>query len=144
MPAAVAATDERRQQHGSTSHPGVDPARRADPHRGQRANRKPNRVDHDASSGVDETTSTLPPRESKWFVETLRAATTDGTCVLMVSHKLSELLSAAQRVVLLIDGSVVADRPVSPHYGRPVLSIAGVNSDPITLNPYSEPGQIDT
>ena len=37
---------------------------------------------------VDETTSTLPPRESKWFVETLRAATTDGTCVLMVSHKL--------------------------------------------------------
>ena len=63
---------------------------------------------------VDETTSTLPPRESKWFVETLRAATHDGTCVLMVSHKLSELMSAAQRVVLLIDGSVVADRPVSP------------------------------
>lgn len=63
---------------------------------------------------VDETTSTLPPRESRWFVETLRAATSDGTCVLMVSHKLSELLSAAKRVVMLIDGSVVADRPVSP------------------------------
>jgi ribose transport system ATP-binding protein len=62
---------------------------------------------------VDETTSTLPPRESRWFVDTLRAATADGTCVLMVSHKLSELLSAAQRVVLLIDGDKVADQPVT-------------------------------
>lgn len=63
---------------------------------------------------VDETTSTLPPRESRWFVETLRRATQDGTAVLMVSHKLSELLSVARRVVLLIDGKVVADRGVSP------------------------------
>lgn len=62
---------------------------------------------------VDETTSTLPPRESRWFVETLRRATQDGTTVLMVSHKLSELLSVARRVILLIDGSVVADRAVS-------------------------------
>lgn len=63
---------------------------------------------------VDETTSTLPPKESKWFVETLKSATRSGTAVLMVSHKLSEILSVAERVVMLIDGIVVADRPVTP------------------------------
>ena len=63
---------------------------------------------------VDETTSTLPPKESRWFVETLKAATQQGTAVLMVSHKLSEIMSVAARVVMLIDGVVVADRPVTP------------------------------
>jgi ribose transport system ATP-binding protein len=63
---------------------------------------------------VDETTSTLPPKESKWFIEILKSATRSGTAVLMVSHKLSEILSVAERVVMLIDGVVVADRPVTP------------------------------
>jgi ribose transport system ATP-binding protein len=64
---------------------------------------------------VDETTSTLPPKESSWFIETLKKATRSGTAVLMVSHKLSEILSVAERVVMLIDGVVVADRPVTPN-----------------------------
>ncbi|MFF1553169.1 ATP-binding cassette domain-containing protein [Rhodococcus erythropolis] len=63
---------------------------------------------------VDEATSTLPPNEARWFIEALRAETAKGTCVLMVSHKLSELMSVARRLVLIIDGEKVADRYVTP------------------------------
>lgn len=80
---------------------------------------------------VDETTSTLPPRESRWFVDTLRKSTETGTCVLMVSHKLSELLSAARRIVLLLDGNVVADRPVSPSDQAEVIRLLASHEEQV-------------
>jgi len=82
---------------------------------------------------VDETTSTLPPKESRWFVETLRRATQDGTAVLMVSHKLSELLSAARRVVLLIDGQLVADRAVAPDDYADVVMLLASHEDSLVV-----------
>jgi len=78
---------------------------------------------------VDETTSTLPPRESRWFVETLHRAADNGTTVVMVSHKLSELLSGARRIILMIDGSIVADRPVTPEDRAEVVQLLGSHEE---------------
>jgi ribose transport system ATP-binding protein len=61
---------------------------------------------------VDEATSTLPPRESQWLIDTLKARKLAGAAVLMVSHKLAEILSCADRCVVLVDGQVTADEPI--------------------------------
>jgi ribose transport system ATP-binding protein len=61
---------------------------------------------------VDEATSTLPPRESGWLIDTLKARKLAGAAVLMVSHKLAEILGCADRCVVLVDGQVTADEPI--------------------------------
>jgi ribose transport system ATP-binding protein len=62
---------------------------------------------------VDETTASLPPKEARWFLAKLREAAERGTAVVMVSHKLGEIRDTADRLVLLADGSVTADTPMS-------------------------------
>ncbi|SNQ45932.1 Ribose transport system ATP-binding protein [Frankia canadensis] len=59
---------------------------------------------------VDEATSTLPPPDAKRVVAALRAMANAGSTVVMVTHKLSEILGATGRVVLLLDGRIAADR----------------------------------
>jgi ribose transport system ATP-binding protein len=62
---------------------------------------------------VDETTASLPPKEARWFLDRLREAAARGTAVVMVSHKLGEIRDAADRLVLLADGRVTANTPMS-------------------------------
>jgi ribose transport system ATP-binding protein len=62
---------------------------------------------------LDETTSTLPPREASRVIASLTAVVEGGATVIMVTHKLSEILQAAQRVLVLVDGELVADEPTS-------------------------------
>jgi ribose transport system ATP-binding protein len=62
---------------------------------------------------VDETTASLPPKEARWFLARLREAAERGTAVVMVSHKLGEIRDTADRLVLLADGRVTADTPMS-------------------------------
>jgi ribose transport system ATP-binding protein len=58
---------------------------------------------------VDEATSTLPPRDCRRFLAALRRAAEGGATVVMVTHKLSEILDTTDRVVLLLDGRLAAD-----------------------------------
>lgn len=58
---------------------------------------------------VDETTSTLDTDEAAWLIDHLRAATEGGAAVVLVSHKLSEIRNATNRIVVLADGEVAAD-----------------------------------
>jgi ribose transport system ATP-binding protein len=60
---------------------------------------------------IDETTSTLPPAEANRVMASLSAAANAGATVIMVTHKLSEILHATHRVLVLIDGELVADAP---------------------------------
>lgn len=62
---------------------------------------------------VDEATSTLPPPDARRLMLALKAAAAAGNTILVVSHKLSEILDAADRVVVLIDGRIVADDPIA-------------------------------
>jgi ribose transport system ATP-binding protein len=58
---------------------------------------------------IDEATSTLPPADARRFIAALEQMAADGATVVMVSHKLSEILDATHRVVVLLDGDVAAD-----------------------------------
>lgn len=58
---------------------------------------------------VDESTSTLPPADAAMVIEALTSAARGGATVVMVTHKLSEILDATDRVVVLIDGVVAED-----------------------------------
>jgi ribose transport system ATP-binding protein len=62
---------------------------------------------------VDEATSTLPPADARRLIEALKRTAARGATVIMVSHKLSEILDATNRVVLLLDGRIVADSPAA-------------------------------
>lgn len=59
---------------------------------------------------IDEATSTLPPQESQRLIAALSRTASEGATVIMVSHKLSEILDATERVVVILDGHVAADR----------------------------------
>ncbi len=69
---------------------------------------------------VDEATSTLPPPDAARLIAALRQTASRGATVIMVSHKLSEILDATSRIVLLLDGKIVADSPAA-ELDRPAL-----------------------
>jgi ribose transport system ATP-binding protein len=59
---------------------------------------------------IDETTSTLPPQDARRLITTLRdTVAAEGATVIMVSHKLSEILDATERIVVILDGRLAAD-----------------------------------
>ena len=58
---------------------------------------------------IDETTSTLAPADARRVITSLAGAAADGATVIMVSHKLSEILDATERILVLIDGELVRD-----------------------------------
>jgi len=60
---------------------------------------------------VDEATSTLAPSDARRLITSLRRVVADGATVMMVSHKLSEILGVADRIVVLVDGRISVDRP---------------------------------
>ncbi|MDT3444673.1 sugar ABC transporter ATP-binding protein [Pseudofrankia sp. BMG5.37] len=62
---------------------------------------------------IDETTSALPPADAGRVIESLALAARSGATVIMVTHKLSEILNATDRVVVIIDGELVQDAPTA-------------------------------
>jgi ribose transport system ATP-binding protein len=62
---------------------------------------------------IDETTSTLPPADANLLLKSLKAASADGATVIMVSHKLAEILDVTDRVLALVEGHLVADAPTA-------------------------------
>jgi ribose transport system ATP-binding protein len=61
---------------------------------------------HDAVLILDEPTASLPHREAELVLERMRALVANGASVVLVSHRLSETLGAADRVTVLRDGRV--------------------------------------
>lgn len=58
---------------------------------------------------IDEVTSTLPPTDARRVTDTLARSAERGATIIMVSHKLSEVMAVAHRVVVLIDGALAFD-----------------------------------
>jgi ABC-2 type transport system ATP-binding protein len=67
---------------------------------------------------LDEPTNGLDPLMQHEFLRLLREARRDGATVLLSSHVLSEVQRAADRVVVLREGQVVADGTVDELRGR--------------------------
>lgn len=62
---------------------------------------------------LDEPTAVLTQIEAARLFETLRSMTEDGLSVIFISHKLAEVMTASNRVVILRAGAVVAERHTS-------------------------------
>lgn len=62
---------------------------------------------------VDETTAALPAESATWLLDRLRALAAEGASIVVVSHRLGEIIEACDRLVVLIDGTVSLDRSVA-------------------------------
>lgn len=62
---------------------------------------------------LDETTAALPARSATWLFERVKALAAEGASVLVVSHRLGEIVETSDRVVVLVDGRVTVDRPIA-------------------------------
>ena len=74
---------------------------------------------------LDEPLSGLNPDEAAEVLRLIRAARADGVAVLLVEHAVGELLSVADRVIVLDHGRTIAEGPPS-----------AVASDPIVIDAY--------
>ncbi len=100
---------------------------------------------------LDEPTAVLTPQETDQLFDTVRELVKEGMSVIFISHKLKEVMSISDRVMVLRQGRVVAERPTAsttredlayfmvgreipkPKHVRmdaatPVLELAGVNA----------------
>jgi ribose transport system ATP-binding protein len=62
---------------------------------------------------MDEPTSALTRHETNNLLDLLRRIKAEGVTVLFVSHKLEEVLSVADQVSVLRDGSLIGTRPIT-------------------------------
>ena len=92
---------------------------------------------------LDEPTSVLSPPEVASLFETLRVLADEGRTVLMVAHKLDEVLTVADRVTVLREGRTVfaGDRAA---IDAPTLSTAMVGRavSAVPAPPPREPGKV--
>jgi general nucleoside transport system ATP-binding protein len=61
---------------------------------------------------LDEPTAVLTPQESASLFETLRRFAEEGLSIILISHKLNEILASCSRVAVLRAGRLVAERGV--------------------------------
>jgi len=62
---------------------------------------------------LDEPTAVLTPHEARELFEVVRSLVSEGLTVVFITHKLEEVMSIADRVVVMRDGAVVGEtRPV--------------------------------
>ncbi len=62
---------------------------------------------------LDEPTAVLTPQEAEELAEVLRRMTAEGKAAIFITHKMEEVMSFSQRVMVLQQGRVVATLPTS-------------------------------
>lgn len=62
---------------------------------------------------LDEPTAVLTPQETEQLFETLRALRAQGTTILLITHKLKEIMALADHVTVMRQGQVVLDAPIA-------------------------------
>ncbi|HEU4406510.1 MAG TPA: ATP-binding cassette domain-containing protein [Polyangiaceae bacterium] len=62
---------------------------------------------------LDEPTAALAPAEAEALLESVRALAAEGKSVVLISHKLREVLAVASRVAVMRRGRLVAERPAA-------------------------------
>ena len=62
---------------------------------------------------LDEPTAVLTPQETEALFDTLRRLRSRGTTVLLITHKLREILALCDAVTVMRAGRVVLDRPIA-------------------------------
>jgi general nucleoside transport system ATP-binding protein len=76
---------------------------------------------------LDEPTAVLTPQESEHLFATLRKMVARGLAIILISHKLDEVLRHTDRIVVLRAGSLVADQ-ASSSFTKSSLALAMVGT----------------
>lgn len=72
---------------------------------------------------MDEPTAVLAPQESEALFTTLRQLTAKGSSVILISHKMREIMAASDRVYVLRRGQVVAERRTLESSGEELATL---------------------
>lgn len=92
---------------------------------------------------LDEPTAVLTPQESRELFATLRRMADQGKGVIVISHKLQEVLENADRITVLRDGRYIATLPRGKTDTRE-LTMAMVGRDVGSVDASGESGKGDT
>ncbi len=76
---------------------------------------------------LDEPTESLGPDAARSLYDYVRTLTAAGTAVLLISHRIREVLSVADRVAVLRDGAVTAERFAEGLGEQDVLELMGAH-----------------
>jgi len=98
---------------------------------------------------LDEPTTSLDKHGEERFLQVVRELATDGAAIVFVSHLLEEILSVTDRVLVLKDGRLVAERPTEGLLEEDLhrLMVGRVRSEQYYrehLQRQHEPGPLDT
>ena len=74
---------------------------------------------------LDEPTSSLDSTAAAQLIAHMRAFVARGKSCLLISHKLNEILAACDRIVVMKDGRIVADRPVAEFSRDAIVAAMG-------------------
>ncbi len=93
---------------------------------------------------LDEPTAVLTPQETNAFFDTLREMRDDGKSIILITHKLEEIISIVDEVTVLRDGKMVGTRTLDSSVTKDELTRMMVGRD-VLFNFSSEnraPGQV--
>lgn len=62
---------------------------------------------------LDEPTAVLTPQETEMFFETLRKMRSDGKSIILITHKLEEIISIVDEITVLRDGKLIGSKPMT-------------------------------
>ena len=91
---------------------------------------------------LDEPTAVLTPQETEVFFETLRQMRDDGKSIILITHKLEEIMEIVDEVTVLRDGKMVGSRRLDGTVTRDELTRMMVGRDVLFQFPpvEKEPG----
>ncbi len=93
---------------------------------------------------LDEPTAVLTPQETDVFFEALRQMAADGKSIILITHKLEEILSITDEVTVLRDGQKVGSRLMDKKVSKGDLTRMMVGRDVFSQFPKTnkEPGDV--
>ena len=93
---------------------------------------------------LDEPTAVLTPQETEAFFDTLRQMRDDGKSIILITHKLEEIISIVDEVTVLRDGKLIGSRTVDETVTKDDLSRMMVGRDVLFHFPpvTKEPGDV--
>ena len=91
---------------------------------------------------LDEPTAVLTPQESEALFVTLRRMAKSGLAIVLISHKLNEVLGLADRIAVLRGGRKVADLPRADTNGHMLAELMVGRAVPEQVRMAQKPGEV--
>jgi simple sugar transport system ATP-binding protein len=94
---------------------------------------------------LDEPTAVLTPQEVDMLFETLRKMRDDGKSIILITHKLEEIISVVDEVTVLRDGKLIGTKVLSPDTTKEELTRMMVGRDVLFDFPENDikPGDVE-